>query len=451
MCRPPKKPKIEQILDIIEDKFSKFKDPRKGAIEIELSDFLKSTYSVFALKHPSLLDFEKTYKKHELIHNNVKKLFRIERLPSDTHLRDILDLVDYKQYRKVFTGIFAYVQKTKLLEQFSFIEINDNHYYLLAVDGTGYFSSPTIQCKGCTVYNEDDDSKEKRFGHQVLAASIVHPYRKEVISLCPEPIIKQDGLDKNDCEYNAFKRFLADFRREHPKLRVILLLDGLYANTPFVELLNEYDMPFIISVKTTKKALFRHFKEEQKAGLTHVSHDHINFGEKIKKLKTRRYEYTKELKLGQDKDSAKVNFINFMEKTEWVNRKGENKKEGTEFSYITNLAISKDSVKLLVQGGRTRWKIENETFNTLKNQGYFLEHNYGHGKANLSLNFINSMFLAFLVDQIQQATSVRFKKAVESRGSKMSFWRSFLSCFEWVEIESWEYFFEKMVPTTNTS
>jgi hypothetical protein len=55
-----------------------------------------------------------------------------------------------------------------------------------------------------------------------------------------------------------------------------------------------------------------------------------------------------------------------------------------------------------MKGGRARWKIENETFNTLKNQGYNFEHNYGHGKNHLSTNMAMIMFLAFLIDQAQQ-------------------------------------------------
>lgn len=60
---------------------------------------------------------------------------------------------------------------------------------------------------------------DTRFGHQIFAACMVHPERKEVFPLCPEPVYKEDGLDKNDCELNAFKRFIADFKREHPKLK----------------------------------------------------------------------------------------------------------------------------------------------------------------------------------------------------------------------------------------
>ena len=72
------------------------------------------------------------------------------------------------------------------------------------------------------------------------------------------------------------------------------------------------------------------------------------------------------------------------------------------FSWVTDLRVSTRNVYALMRGGRARWKIENETFNTLKNQGYHFEHNYGHGEQNLSGVFATIMMLAFLVDQTQQ-------------------------------------------------
>ena len=440
MCRPLKRPRIQSLLDITSKRFDTFVDPRTGPTQIKLSDFLKSAYSVFYLKKPSLLAFEEEYKKDDLILKNIKQLMNIEYIPSDTHLRDVLDLVDYKQYREVFKDIFGYVQQSKLLEQFSLLDINDHKYYLVAVDGTGYFTSQKISCEFCTQYHEESEEKETRFGHQVLAASLVHPDKNEVISFCPEPIHKQDGRKKNDCEYNAFKRFLERFKQEHPKLRVIFLLDALYANTALVKLLEGYDYPYIISVKETKSTLFSEFREDVKNGVAIKEVDTFEIGTDIKKRKVQTYQYSQNLKLNQDKDSARVHLINFEEKISWTNKKGEKKEESKKFSYITNIEPTPRSVRILVKGGRTRWKIENETFNTLKNQGYNLEHNYGHGYLNLSMNFINTMFLAFLIDQIQQAICKKFKKLLEKEGRKYSLWEKIRSMFDVCFYQDWEDF-----------
>ena len=72
------------------------------------------------------------------------------------------------------------------------------------------------------------------------------------------------------------------------------------------------------------------------------------------------------------------------------------------FAWVTDLPIQESTVMELMRAGRARWRIENETFNTLKNQGYSFEHNFGHGEKQLSTVFAYLMMLAFLIDQIQQ-------------------------------------------------
>jgi hypothetical protein len=85
---------------------------------------------------------------------------------------------------------------------------------------------------------------------------------------------------------------------------------------------------------------------------------------------------------------------------------------------VTDLRVSTRNVYTLMRGGRARWKIENETFNTLKNQGYHFEHNYGHGEQNLSVVFAMLMMLAFLVDQTQQLCCALFRAVWAKFGSK---------------------------------
>ena len=75
-----------------------------------------------------------------------------------------------------------------------------------------------------------------------------------------------------------------------------------------------------------------------------------------------------------------------------------------------------------MRGGRARWKIENETFDTLKNQGYHLEHNYGHGEQNLSVVLALLMMLAFLVDQVQQLSCPVFWAAWNKMKTKCQLW-----------------------------
>ena len=82
-----------------------------------------------------------------------------------------------------------------------------------------------------------------------------------------------------------------------------------------------------------------------------------------------------------------------------------------------------------MRGGRARWKIENETFNTLKNQGYHFDHNYGHGEKHLSVVFALLMMLAFLVDQTQQLCDELFRRAWDKLGSKRMLWEQLREVF----------------------
>ena len=88
--------------------------------------------------------------------------------------------------------------------------------------------------------------------------------------------------------------------------------------------------------------------------------------------------------------------------------------------------------------GRSRWRIENETFNTLKNQGYQCEHNFGHGHQHLTTVLMHLMMLAFLIDQIQQRCCRLFQQGVKKMGSKTRFWRKLRERFNSLLIPDWE-------------
>lgn len=443
MGRPAKRIKIQECLEVLNEQFASFSDPRSGFSQIELKDFLLSSYAVFALKHPSLLAFEKEMKNEKKAHN-LKKLFGITSIPSDTHLRDIMDELDFTQFRRIFKKLFAKVQRTKLFERYEFIRHQGRPHYLLAADGTGYFRSDKIGCNHCLKYKGSQERKAKKFGHNMLAASLVHPDFKEVFPLCPEPIYNRDGKSKNDCEQNAFKRFVKDFRREHPKLDVVMSLDALYATEPPVRLLFEHDCSFIMSVKETNGTVYMQVNEGEEDGLTKHHEYNYEVGDKVKKNVHHKYRYCKNVRLNQKMTSPKVNFVEFWETITWEGKNGPEEQK-RYFAWITDLDVNKESIVKIMRGGRTRWKIENETFNTLKNQGYNLEHNYGHGKKNLSINFIMMMFLAFLIDQIQQASCQKFKEVLKKKERLSYVWKTFASQFEQLLFENWEEFYGLIV------
>ena len=114
-------------------------------------------------------------------------------------------------------------------------------------------------------------------------------------------------------------------------------------------------------------------------------------------------------------------------------------------SWVTDLRVSKRNVFHLMRGGRARWKIENETFNTLKNQGYNFEHNYGHGEQHLSVVFAMLMMLAFLVDQTQQLCCALFQAVWAKLGSKRLLWERMRALFYDYALTSMRQLFEALL------
>ena len=437
MARPQSDIQMTKCLRILNEEFDKFKDPRKGTPLIRLQDFLLTSYAIFALKYPSLLSFDIDMYEERKAHN-LKTLFKVKDIPSDTHLRDIMDEVDNKFFRKIFTKLFAHIQRSKYIEAYEFIRVKDKPFYLMAADATGYFRSDKVMCDDCMIIETTKNNEPiTKFGHNMLAGSIIHPDLKEVIALCPEPISNRDGSSKNDCEQNAFKRFIKDFRREHPKLDVVVALDALYATEPPITLMFENDLSFIIGVKETKNSLYMQVNDGEKSGLTKKHEYDFEIGDKIKKNVHHNYRYIKNVRLGQDMESPRVNFVEFWEKITWINRLGESKEKKRHFAFVTDLPVNKETIVNIVKGGRARWKIENETFNTLKNHGYHLEHNYGHGKKNLSLNLIMVMFIAFMIDQIQLMSCETFKKVMKKLKRRSYVIKDIIGKFNQLFFENW--------------
>ncbi len=399
--------------------------PDKQGCDIPLVDHLMAGLALFGLKYPSLLQFDKDGRQGTTP-ANLQSLYGIKRPPCDTRFRERLDEVDPRQLRSLYKNFLSMLQRGKGLEGFSYL---DGHY-LLSLDGTGYFSSPTIHCAQCC--EKHHRNGKVTYYHQMLGAVLVHPDHKEVFALAPEPILKQDGATKNDCERNAAKRLLEDLRREHPHLKLIIIEDALASNGPHIRLLKALDLRFILGAKPDDhKYLFdwvntvpttAEYTETDESGTSH------------------RFRYLNGVPLNDANFDLEVNFFEYWGTT--------SKGKVIHFSWVTDILITPANLMELMQGARARWKIENETFNTLKNQGYHFEHNFGHGNQNLSTVLMHLMMLAFLIDQIQQRCCRLFQAAVSAAFGKSRFWRLLRSAFDLCLIPDWETLYRFIIHRT---
>lgn len=388
--------------------FKSLADTRASNIQYEILDALKSGFAIYSLKFASLFSFRKRSQAED---SNLNSVFRIQKIPSDNTLRNILDKVDPDKIRGGFHALFKRIRKLGLLTSYQYWR----KHVVVSVDGVEHFCSKTIHCKHCMQRKHRDGTTS--FYHSMLSAAIVHPEKKEVFILDNEPIVKQDGASKNDCEQNAAQRLFNHLQQLYSKDFMVFVFDALYACAPVIKRLIEVKRwEFIIGVTPDgNKALFRQFEARDQRGQVRW---HTQNDEKGK----HRFGYTNDLALNDSNTDIRVHMLYY----EWTNNKG----EVTVFTWITSIKLTKSNIYKVMRMGRSRWKIENETFNTLKNQDYNFEHNFGHGKQNLCTVFAFLMMLAFYVDQIQQSSCQYFKKILQELKTRLKFWESIRAVFK---------------------
>lgn len=421
MHRGPKKPfSPARLIQLVHKTFSAIKEIKPPSNRsITQVDHLMSGLAIFGLKFPSLLQYDEG-RYNTPVRENLKNLYHVATPPCDTYLRESLDEINPELLRPAFTKLFAELQDHGYLGQFQFLD----GYYLLSIDGTGEFSSSKVCCEHCC--KKEHKNGSVTYYHQMLGACLVHPDISQVIPLCPEPILNKDGNAKNDCERNAAKRLIESFRREHPFLKVIVVEDALASNAPHLNLLENNKMKFIIGAKPgDHEYLFQQLADSKEVEYYETQDDDGSLHQ---------FHFVNGLSLNKSNSTLKVNMIEYMETLP-------NGKE-LRFSWVTNFTISTQNVYQLMRGGRARWKIENETFNTLKTLGYNFEHNFGHGKKYLASVFSLLMVLAFFIDQIQAMACDCFKIARKAQRTFRTLWESMRAFFSHLILESWDRFYQ---------
>jgi hypothetical protein len=410
----------DALLRLVRSGFDHIAAHRGGDAEIPLTDALMSACAMFSLKSPSLLAFDK-----QRAEGNLHSIYGIKRVPCDTLMRESLDPVSPESLRPVFKSILRQLQRGKALEALVFL---DGHY-LVALEGTGYFSSHTIPWASCL--QKVHRNGTITYAHQMLGAALSHPDVREVLPLMPAPIVTQDGTSKNDGERHAAKRFIAKLRQDHPHLKFIVTADRLSANAPHLETLPDHGLHYILGVTEGDHALL--FQEGQAAAqegrvTSYERHDRAaGVGP--------RFRFVNDVPLNASNADVRVNVIAYWEV---------GADQVQHFSWVTDWRVSTRNVFSLMRGGRARWRIANETFNTRKNQGYHFEHNYGHGQQNLSVVFAMLMMLAFLVDQTQQHCCALLQAVWAKLGSKRLLWERMRALFYDYARESMRHLLEAL-------
>jgi len=408
MSKNQKEITFEKIMKSLSDEFEEIEDHRRANTSYELGDILKSGFAMFSLKSPSLMSFkEQTQQERQ----NLENIYKIKTLAGDTQIRAVLDGVKPLEIREIFPKIFNKLWEAGVVKEYRYW---DSHI-IVSIDGVEHFSSTQIHCEHCTTRTLRNGTIS--YQHSGLAAIMLHPKHKEVFTLDFEPILNQDGAKKNDCERNAAKRLCTSLFERYPDLKILLVEDALYANAPHIRQITNYDWLYVLNIKPdSHQSLERQFAGRRSTNQVKELRYTDNLG--IKHY----FAWTNALSLCESAVDVSVNYLLY----EQIDKKG----ILTRWTWITNLALNSRSVEKVMLAGRGRWKIENETFNTLKNQGYHFEHNYGHGFQYLASVLALLMFLAFTVDQILQRCWGLFHQVRSGLRTKAKLWDSLRSLFK---------------------
>lgn len=397
---------IDKLIQLIRGGFEKITDPRRNNLSYSLPSLLSQSFAMFHLKDASLSSFREQF---SIRAENLERVYGVTVLPGDTALREGIDEVNPKELQQLFKPQIDLLKTKGVLQERHVL----GGYTIVTVDGTGHYCSGKKGCPQCMVKNHKNG--KTTYYHQLLGAVAVHPNQSTVFPVACEAIVKQDGQTKNDCELNASKRIIPQIRKTLGDEKIIAVFDALYINGPHIKALKDENINYIIGSKGQTYVdiqVERLRKDDELQSFTWETKD--------KKCKVN---FANGLILNGQHQEILTNYFEYIEI---------DKKTGEQTFYstwITDLEITPQNVKELVAVARSRWKIENETFNTLKNQGYHLEHNYGHGKLNLATNFAILTFLAFLIDQIAQHLDQDFQAAKAVCKTFKAFWERIRSIF----------------------
>ena len=406
-----------------------FPDTRKGrGGNIAVADFGLSAFALFFMQSASFLAFQRALEKGQG-RSNCESLFGIGTIPSDNYIRDMLDGVDPALLQPCFERMEQLLAAPPL--RASFARLDDR--ILIAWDGTEYFCSQKLGCPHCLTRKRANGKVESY--HTVLAATAVAPGHAKVVALFPEFIAPQDGAEKQDCERNAAKRWHSSHADRLRPLRPVYLGDDLFACQPIVTMLADAGDDFIFTCKeTSHKALYDFIDGAE-------PERHVETIRKGKAVETRRYRWITAVPLRDGKDAAPVNWIAF----EIFDRHGAVK---YTIAWVTSLPVSKANVALIAAAGRARWKIENETFNVMKNHGYELEHNFGHGETFLAMTLAALNLLAFAWHSALDIVEPPWQAARHAAATRSSFFAHILTLTTYVIFPSWRAVLEALASFT---
>jgi hypothetical protein len=408
-------------------------DRRTGDnVRYPMEDIALSAFAVFFAQCPSFLSFQRAMAQARGC-DNANSLFQVQSIPSDNHIRQMLDPVEPAQLFSLFDDLYQGFDQTGVLEAMRAI----GQTRLIALDATWYYSSQSenIHCPNCSCIRHADG--QTTHFHSAITPVIVSPGHGQVVSLRPEFIIPQDGQVKQDCEINAAKRWLAAHAQRYSTGNETLLGDDLYAHQPFCRQVLLHGFHFLFTCKPSSHTHLSGWIEGLEAG-----RGRDTLKERVKGKSNRwehhQYRWANGVPLTEGEDALKVNWCELT----ITDAQGEILYRN---SFITDWKIDAQNVAGLVAAGRARWKIENENNNVLKTKGYHLEHNFGHGKKHLASLLMTLNLLAFGLHTLLELADQSYRLIRAAVGPRRRFFQHLEALTTYLYFETWERLMDFMM------
>jgi hypothetical protein len=390
--------------------------PRNGCT-YTMADIGLSAFSLFFMGSPSFLAHQRILAQGHG-RSNCQTLFGISTIPSDNYIRLMLDGADPAAFDGLFLKALEQVAEAGALAPFQRL----GGRVLVALDGTEHFCSRKIKCEQCSHRRRSDGGTE--YFHTFLGASLVAPGHKKVLPLPPEFIAPQDGAEKQDCERNAAKRWLGKHGSALAHYQPIYLGDDLFACQPIVNALRDAGGSFILTCKPSSHQTIA----EYISGVELQEHRQtvVQSGKPVTYI----YRWLADVPLRATQDALDVNWFS----VEIRNASG---KKTYANSFVTDLPVTATTVAELAACGRARWKIENETFNVLKTDGYNLEHNFGHGKKTLASVLVTLNLLAFAYHTVAELCVLAWRNAMATWVARYHFFEQLRGVTAYIVFANW--------------
>jgi len=424
---------FERLVQRLRGVASQLPDRRTGDnTKYGMADFVVSAFAVFFTQSPSFLSFQRAMEQARGA-NNACSLFHLEGIPSDNHIREILDPIAPNQIFGLFDDLYQSFEQTGLLTEMRSI----HQTRLFTLDATWYFSSQSrnIHCPNCSCLHHANG--QVTHYHSAITPVVVSPGHRQVVPLRPEFITPQDGQEKQDCEINAAKRWLSANAARYQTGNDTLLGDDLYAHQPFCRQVLLHGFHFLF---TCKPDSHRHLSGWVAELLPGEGRQTLKMRVKGAGNRWENYEYqwANGVPLTEGEGSLKVNWC----QVTVTNGEGQQLYHN---SFITDWEINADNVAGLVAAARARWKIENANNNVLKNHGYHLEHNFGHGKQHLSSLLATLNLLAFGLHTLLELVDEGYRLVRQQVGPRQTFFQHVQTLTTYLWFESWEKLLDFMM------